>query len=96
MDSNEAKKYIMTVVSGEATKTVSNANGRRLVSIYVEPANDDTVYDFNYTDKNNTVINLLKGDYRERLLTSGFPIHTYGNFTLSLANVGNDEDFVIT
>jgi len=95
---NGDNKVTITVSSGAGSHTFSKGNNNlRLVHLYIIPENDTTTYSWKIIDKNNLIVAQETGLKKQRAILSveNLPSYLYGNFTVTLFNVDNDEDFTV-
>ena len=87
----------ITVSSGTGAYTFRGTNSMQLKHLYIVPENDTTTYSWKITDKNSVIVAQETGYKKQRSVVSAenLPQYLYGNFTFTLFNVDNDEDFTV-
>ena len=101
MNINESLKTTITVAATTGSNTYSfdenSKRTRRLVQLSIKPASADTQYSIKFTDKFDIITFEewdVIGSY-SNLDPHGLPQFVYGNFTFTIFDSSNNEDFEV-
>ena len=87
----------VVVSGGTGSVTFIDTDSRRLVHLYILRTNSTTTYSWKITEKNSLDVAGEKSIKRDVKIKNSkeLPEYLYGNFTLTIYNSDNDEDFTV-
>lgn len=86
----------MTTSAGTVSETFSGFSTRRLVQLLIKPKTSDTQYDIKIVEKNGLdAFHDISLVGKQSFYKQNLPEYIYGNFTITIENATNDEDFSV-